>query len=126
MFAPPGEPALRAWAMDDSGRLWLTTRNPGGIARFDPADPAGTWRHFTGPAFDAPDGNTLGPDGAIWLVDTGRNALLRVEPESGTVESHRSPGIAAPFDLKPGPGGSLWFTNRGAPTLGRLEFVAGP
>jgi len=48
MFAPPGEPALRAWATDESGRLWLTTRNPGGIARFHPADPAGTWRHFTG------------------------------------------------------------------------------
>ena len=95
MFAPPGEPALRAWAMDEAGRLWLTTRNPGGIARFDPADPAGTWRHFTGPAFDAPDGNTLGPDGAIWLVDTGRNALLRVDPESGTVEDHHSPSIAA-------------------------------
>ena len=122
VFTPPGEPALRAWAQDRAGRLWISTRNPGGIARFDPADPLGSWRHVTGPDFAAPDGNALGADDGIWAVDSERNALLRIDTESGDTETILDPTIGAPFDLKPGPGRTLWFTNRSTPTIGRVRL----
>lgn len=105
--------------MDTSGRLWVTTRKPGGIARFDPAHPRASWRHFTGPEFTAPDGDTIGPDGAIWAVDSERGSVLRVQPTMGIVDEWAGDlSINAPFDLKPGPDGTLWFTNRGADTIG--------
>ena len=122
LLTPPGVPALRAWAQDRAGRLWITTRAPGGVACFDPADPAGSWQPLAGPEFGAPDGATLGPDGAIWVVDTERNAVVRIDPDTGQVTAVTDPAFAAPFDLKPGPGTTLWFTNRGAPTIGRIRL----
>ena len=127
LFRPDGIGALRAWAMDSAGRLWVSMRNPGGIARFDPADLPGSWSPVIGPSFVAPDGATAGPDDRIWVVDSGRQALLRVDPDSGTVDEWTGdPALNEPFDLKPGPGRTLWCTNRGAPIITRVGFGTEP
>lgn len=55
------------------------------------ADPLGPWRPLAGPEFSAPDGNTHGADGAIRVVDTERNAVRRVEPDTGAVQGLPTP-----------------------------------
>jgi sugar lactone lactonase YvrE len=44
-----------------------------------------------------PYGITAGPDGWLWIADSGANTLMRVDPASGAIEN------AAVFDGLPGP-----------------------
>ena len=75
-------------------------------------------------------GLTLGPDGALWFTESGKNDIGRIT-SSGTVTFYSLPPdvggltgcqpastICAPWSITTGPDGALWFT--GALEIGNL------
>jgi len=62
---------------------------------------------------------TLGPDGALWFTDNGRNAIGRYS--SGTVHEYAVPtSNADPEGIVRGLDGALWFTEALSNKLGRI------
>jgi virginiamycin B lyase len=57
---------------------------------------------------------TTGPDGNIWLTDTGRSSIIRMTP-SGEVTEFKVPALG----ITVGPDGNLWFTSGGQ--IGRMS-----
>ena len=75
----------------------------------------------------APHGVIQGADGAVWLTDGGRNAIVRVDPRTKEVKSWPLPADSsyanlntAAFDGR----GTLWFTGQ-AGIYGRLDPKSG-
>ena len=62
---------------------------------------------------------TTGPDGALWLTESGSDTIARVDPVSGSVEEHSVTG-AKPDEITAGPDGNLWFLSREQDTIGRI------
>jgi virginiamycin B lyase len=123
----PGFGAPRAWAMDDSRRLWLTTQGSPGLLSFDPAAPGTTVDWVTDERLVTPDGVWFGSDGALWFADTAANAIGRHAPDASGTDSWRFfgalPDVDGPFDIKSGSDaaeGVLWFTNKTGNTIGRI------
>jgi virginiamycin B lyase len=117
----PGLGAPRAWAEDADGRLWLTTREPAGLLSFDPAEPDTSAHAVSDPRLVEPDGVCLSVDGALWLVDSATDAVVRYDPATDAWSSTgTAPDVSGPFDIKPGDHGALWFTNKTGGTIGRV------
>lgn len=115
----PGSP--RAWCQSADGRLWLTTRDPAGLLSFHPGDPFNAAAPVTDSRLVAPDGVWVGRDGAVWLADTGANAIGRYLPATDQWSFLGGlPHVNGPFDIKDGPDGALWFTNKAGNTIGRI------
>jgi virginiamycin B lyase len=114
----------RAWAQTPDGRLWVTTREPAGLLSFDPADPVESQVHVTDDCLCEPDGVWVGPDAALWFVDTAANAIVRHVPDGDDWQFFGGPpNVEGPFDIKAGPDGTdLWFTNKAGDSIGRIEF----
>jgi len=76
----------------------------------------------------APDGIWVGADRALWLADTGANAIVRLDPlasdpDAMWVTYGEPPIVAGSFDIKPGADpadGFLWFTNKAGNSIGRM------
>lgn len=127
----------RAWAMDASGWLWLTTQDAPGLLTFDPGahDPASTVRWVTHPGLEQPDGVWFGIDGSVWFVDTAGNTVGSYRPDGTRAIDKgadawrffgKPPTVDGPFDIKPSADasdGTLWFTNKTGNTLGRIVIV---
>lgn len=132
VFGPSAElDGPRAWAIDGSDRLWLTTQGMPGLVSFEPsaADPASTLRRVSHPRLRTPDGMWLGADGALWLADTDADAIVRFDPSASTNGDAWSffgerPFVEGPFDIKSGADtrdGFLWFTNKTGNSIGRIS-----
>jgi virginiamycin B lyase len=120
LFASP-----RAWACDQAGWLWLTTRDDPGLLRFDPnaVDPVATIERAHHDKLVTPDGVWSGPDGALWLADTDADTIVRFDPTTDTWSFYGAPPVVAgPFDIKSGPSGDarLWFTNKTGNSIGSI------
>src|SRR6266568_4968632 len=64
---------------------------------------------------------TVGPDGAIWFVETTANQLGRLD-RSGIVTEIGIPGfVGFPEGITTGPDGNLWFTEYNG-SIGRLQL----
>jgi len=75
----------------------------------------------------APHGVIVGPDGAAWVTDGGRNAIARVDPQTRQVKSWPLPADTPnvnlntlTFDRK----GRVWFTGQSG-YYGRLDPATG-
>ena len=75
----------------------------------------------------APHGVIVGPDGAPWITDGGRNAIVRVDPVTREVRSFPLPASAGyanlntlTFDGK----GRVWFTGQSG-VYGKLDPATG-
>ena len=75
----------------------------------------------------APHGVVVGPDGAAWVTDGGRNAIARVDPKTRQVKSWPLPSDTPntnlntlTFDRK----GRVWFTGQSG-YYGRLDPASG-
>ncbi len=127
----------RAWAIDDDHHFWVTTQDAPGILTFNPtaADPGATVRWVTDDRLRTPDGIWTGADGALWLADTGANAIVRHDPGAHAGDARGAdmatwgyfgapPEVDGPFDIKSGgdpADGSLWFSNKGGNSIGRIR-----
>lgn len=68
----------------------------------------------------SPQGIVAGPDGNIWLVESGGNKIARVTP-SGLITEFALPGSGrSPEYITAGPDGNLWFTERIGNNIGRI------
>lgn len=109
----PGGPVY--FTAQRSGQLGVLTPSDGKVALIDLGKGS------------APHGVIIGPDGAPWLTDGGRNAIVRVDPDSHAVKAWPLPEEAsnanlntAAFDAK----GRLWFTGQSG-YFGRLNPASG-
>ncbi|HEY2717235.1 MAG TPA: hypothetical protein VGI73_13530 [Solirubrobacterales bacterium] len=72
------------------------------------------------PAGSEPAGLVAGPEGAIWVAESGAGAIARVEG-NGNVSQYPLPHAdSRPAAIAVGPDGNLWFTEEGAPRIGRI------
>ena len=121
----------RAWAVDRSGRLWLSTQGAPGLVSFEPsaADPASTLRRVEHQRLRTPDGIWLGADDALWFADTDADAIVRFDPAASANGDAWAffggrPLVEGPFDIKSGADprdGFLWFTNKSGNSIGRIS-----
>lgn len=103
------------------GRVWYTAQGTGTLGIIDPA--MGEVEHIELGANSVPKTVLEGPDGNPWIVDSGLNAIVRVQPTLQEVEIWPLPeeranaGLtAAVFDAD----GLLWFTGQGG-IYGRFD-----
>jgi virginiamycin B lyase len=119
---PRGHAAHDVWADSaPGGPVWFSAQGSGHLGILDPKSgkvdlvPLGEGA--------APHGVVAGPDGAPWLTDGGRNAIVRVDPATREVKAWKLPagsGYAnlntAIFDRN----GVHWFTGQSG-IYGRLD-----
>jgi streptogramin lyase len=68
----------------------------------------------------APQGITVGPDGALWFTEWSANMIGRVTT-AGVVTEHTVPTASSyPYGITTGPDGALWFTERQGNKIGRM------
>jgi virginiamycin B lyase len=103
------------------GGVWYTAQGSGELGWLDPA--SGETRHTPLGAGSRPHGVIVGPDGATWITDGGLNAIVRVDPETLSVETFPLPPErpnanlnTATFDHN----SVLWFTGQNG-VYGRLD-----
>jgi len=105
--------------------VWYAGQRAGVAGRLDPT----TGRIDRVPLGEgsAPQGVIVGPDGAPWFTDPGRNAIVRLDPKTKEVKVWPLPSDrkdaelnTAAFDGK----GRIWFTGQ-AGIYGRLEPASG-
>jgi virginiamycin B lyase len=64
---------------------------------------------------------TTGPDGNLWFVEYGSNALGRITPQ-GVVTQYQLPQPGSgPDGITTGPDGALWFTESDGNRIGRYS-----
>ncbi len=126
-FALPRESGAIALAVDpaEGGPVWIALQLAGALVRLDPK--TGAVDQVRLGDGSAPAGVTLDRDGAPWVADGGRNALLRVDPRSREVKFWPLPESAGyaelnavTFDARQ----RLWFTGQTG-ALGRLDPANG-
>jgi virginiamycin B lyase len=77
---------------------------------------AGAMEEFPLPAGTKPGGITVGPDGALWFVEEGKNSIGRITAGGAVTGHFPVPTAASPAGVSPldgitlGPDGALWIT----------------
>ncbi len=123
---PPRVGAHDVWADPASaGPVWFSAQRSGELGRLDPK--TGKVDMIPLGSGSSPHGVILGADGAPWLTDSGRNAIVRVDPDTRALKSWTLPegtGYAnlntAIFDQA----GIQWFTGQRG-YYGRLDPKTG-
>jgi virginiamycin B lyase len=75
--------------------------------------------NFTDPSISAPNGITLGPDGALWFTNNANNSIGRITT-AGSVTSYTDATISGSGGIAVGSDGALWFTNFRNGSIGRI------
>lgn len=104
-------------AHDTKGRIWFTEIAPGVLGMIDTATNGLT--ELPIPTISGKSAALYGlavtPDGGVWFVDNGADALVRYAPEKAVFTFFRlSLHSSAPFGLTFDAGGKLWFTASGS------------
>ena len=81
-----------------------------------------------------PNRITSGPDGELYLTDTGNGAIYSIDPTSHVISQPNFIGKTVisnplPYGITTGPDGNLWFTDDGqqaAPPLLRVPTANSP
>lgn len=122
---PAGSHPFAVVAYPHGGGIWFTAARAGALGQLDPR--TGRSRMIPLGRGSSPRGVTVGPDGALWVADRGRNAILKVNAVTGEVAPFPLPAragraelTAVGFDAR----GRLWFTGRRG-TVGWLDPDAG-
>ena len=70
-----------------------------------------------------PRGMTAGPDGNVWVAESGgTGAIARVEPDGTVTEFDTGLTAGDPWDITVAKDGNLWFVNRDPAVIGRIEL----
>ena len=103
------------------GAVYYTAQSTGKLGILDPS--TGKYQEIPLGARSAPHGVIVGPDGAAWITDGGRNAIVRYDPQTRQLRSWPLPkdsGYAnlntLTFDKK----GRVWFTGQSG-IYGRVD-----
>jgi virginiamycin B lyase len=111
-----------ALAADSKGRIWYTDAvnnkvgymtNDGKVVTFDAPTPDHS--------IAAPGSIAIAADNSVWVISMLLNAVLRVDPESGTFTRYDIPTPGGnPTLLTRGPQGALWFLMPAMNKIGRI------
>ena len=122
-----------AWGVvgGPDGAVWFTEDTTDSVARIT-VDGEVT-EFTTGFTKGCPKGIALGPDGNLWVAESGGGgAIARVTPEGDVTEFTAGLSVGEPWDIAAGPDGNLWFVMRNPAVIGRItpdgvvtEFTAG-
>jgi len=103
------------------GPVWFSGQRSGELGRLDPT--SGKVEMIPLGSRSSPHGVILGADGAPWLTDSGRNAIVRVDPKTRAVKSWPLPEGASYVNLNTAifdKAGIHWFTGQSG-YYGRLD-----
>ncbi len=107
------------------GPVFYTAQATGKLGILDPA--TGRVEEIALGARSAPHGVIVGPDGAAWITDGGRNAIVRADPKTKAVRAWPLPeetGYANLNTLTFDRQGRVWFTGQSG-CYGRLDPATG-
>ncbi len=107
------------------GPVWIALQLVGALARLDPV--SGAIDRIPLGAGSVPNSVILGRDGAPWIVDVGRNAILKVDPRTRAVQVWPLPDAAGYVELNAAAFDSdrrIWFTGQTG-VYGRLDPSTG-
>jgi streptogramin lyase len=111
------------------------TSGPGGLLYFTEVSQIGSLNPLAGSdaairaslklsaaiPFGVPGGITAGPDGNLWLADSGDSSVKRITPDLATVTDFPTKTSGAgPDRIVAGPDGALWFTEAFADKIGHI------
>lgn len=69
----------------------------------------------------APQDIAAGPDGNLWVTNTGSNTIAKVSTAGVILQNYSLPtGSAGVRDITVGPDGNLWFTETAANKIGKI------
>lgn len=109
-------PGKALWVADDIDQ----DAGESAIVRINTAGKRTATYYYPNSASPAFNDITPGPDGALWIADSGDGLILRMTT-TGTF-THFSPGNFSPLNITSGPDGALWFTEVGfeSADIGRI------
>jgi virginiamycin B lyase len=112
-------------ATPGAGPVYYTAQKAGKLGILDPK--SGKVEEIPLGENSAPHGVIIGPDNAVWVTDSGLNAIIRVDPGNRSVRTWALPKEAddanlntLTFDQR----GRVWFTGQSG-FYGRLDPVTG-
>ena len=111
----PGQGARRVWS-DSGGRIWVSERNAGQLAVYDPMD--GSWQEWRLPGA-APQAYAVYVDESdiVWVSDFGGNAMHRFDPALETFTTFALPGQPSNVRQILGRPGEVWAPESAADQL---------
>ena len=109
-------PGKALWVADDIDQ----DAGESAIARINTAGKRTATYYYPNSASPAFSDIVAGPDGALWIADSGEGLILRMTTAGAF--THFSPGNVSPISITSGPDGALWFTEEGFETaaIGRI------
>jgi virginiamycin B lyase len=108
-----------------NGPIYYTAQKTGKLGMLDPK--SGKVDEIPLGDDSAPHGVIIGPDNAVWMTDSGLNAIVRVDAGSRSVRTWALPREAADANLNTltfDQRGRVWFTGQSG-FYGRLEPATG-
>jgi virginiamycin B lyase len=108
-----------------NGPVWYTAQRKGALGKLDPV--SGRVEEIPLGADSAPHGVIIGPDGAPWVTDGGRNAIVRVDPKTHAIRAFSLPDARGYVNLNTASvdrGGRIWFTGQNG-VYGRVDPASG-
>jgi virginiamycin B lyase len=106
-------------AAGPDGAIWITF---GGVSRIGRVLPESDRLHL----YELPDASrarriSIAPDGAVWYTDRMGHTIGRMDPTTGSVESHPAAGDRAfPLSIVTDANGDIWYFEEGTARLVRL------
>ena len=148
MSLPSGQEPFGIAVGPDNQSIWFTWEIPtslgsgpqsSGIGTFNTLAPPSTILPGSSFQLTTPSGGvtpqpnriTSGPDGELYLTDTGNGAIYSIDPTSHVISQPNFIGKTVisnplPYGITTGPDGNVWFTDRSSGAFGQLTQVTAP